>query len=181
MTERERMLAGELYDPGDPELQAAAGRSRALLRAFAGEADRHRRRVILRDLLGGLGEGAVVVPPFFCDYGEHIEIGARAFLNTNCVILDCNRVVIGDDVLIGPAVQIYAATHPVEPEGRLTGREYALPVSVGDGAWIGGGAILGPGVTVGEGATVGAGSVVVRDVPPRTVVVGNFARVVRRV
>lgn len=173
-SERELMLAGELYDPTDPELRAAAQRAQRLLRRF-NDGD----VAVLHELLASLGEGATVVAPFFCDYGSNIEIGARTFVNTNCVVLDSNRVMIGDDVMLGPAVQVYAATHPLDPELRISGREYGVPVEIRDRAWIGGGAILGPGVTVGEGATVGAGAVVIRDIPPRVVVAGNPARVIR--
>ncbi len=174
-TERELMLAGEMYDPRDPELRADAKRAQRLVARFneGGGKD------VLHELLGAFGEGSTIVPPFFCDYGASIEIGARTFLNTGCVVLDCNRVRIGDDVMLGPAVQIYGATHPVDPELRLSGREYGLPVEICDRAWIGGGAVLCPGVSVGEGATVGAGAVVTRDVPPRVVVAGNPARVIR--
>ena len=173
-SERELMLAGELYDPVDPELRAASARAKRLLRRF-NDGD----ETALRELIGTLGEEVTVVPPFYCDYGEHISFGDRTFLNFGCVILDCNRVTIGDDVMCGPYVQIYAATHPVDPELRTSGRELGLPVAIGDKVWIGGGAIVGPGVTVGEGSTLGAGAVVVRDVAPRTVVAGNPARVVR--
>ena len=173
-TERELMLAGELYDPADPELRKAAQRAKRLLRRFNdGDVD------ALRELLGSVGEDVHVVPPFYCDYGEHISIGDRTFLNSGCVVLDCNRVTIGADVMFGPYVQVYAATHPIDPELRASGRELGLPVEIGDKVWIGGGAIVGPAVTVGEGSTIGAGTVVMRDVPPRTVVAGNPARVIR--
>ena len=117
-----------------------------------------------------MGPGVWIEPPFQCDYGTQIHLGARVFINFQCVILDCNPVTIGDDVAFGPGVHIYAATHPLDPDERIKGPELARPVTIGAKAWIGGGAIILPGVTIGEDAIVGAGAVVQRDVPPRTVI-----------
>jgi maltose O-acetyltransferase len=192
MTERDRMRAGAPYNSRDPELLALAHRARALLTRFgalastSGEA----RASVLRDLLGGVGDGVWIEPPFFCDYGAHITIGAHTFVNVNVVMLDSADITIGARVLIGPGAQLLTATHPLAMAERLpvdwtpaSGRgpyvTMARPIIIGDGAWIGAGALLMPGVTVGEGAVIGAGSVVTQDVPPHTVVAGNPARVIR--
>ena len=181
MTEKDKMLAGELYLATDPELSAARARARRLLRAYnqTTEDELPRRGELLAELLGQVGAGAWIEPPFYCDYGTHIRLGERVFMNFQCVILDCNVVTIGDHVQLGPAVQIYAATHPVDADERQKGPELSRPVTVGANTWIGGGAIICPGVTVGEGTTIGAGSVVVRDIPARVFAAGNPCRVVR--
>ncbi len=134
---------------------------------------------LLGELLGRLGDDAWIEPPFHCDYGWNVSLGAGAYLNFGCVILDCNPVRIGANVLLGPYVQVYAAFHPTDPALRRTGRELAAPVTIGDNAWIGGGAIICPGVTIGEHTTIGAGSVVTRDIPAGVVAVGNPCRVLR--
>jgi maltose O-acetyltransferase len=171
----ERMLAGELYDALDPELVAARARAREQLRRFNAEPDRS----LLEELLGSVAPDVVIEPPFHCDYGFNISLGERFYANVGCVFLDCAPISIGSRVLLGPAVQLYAATHPRDAETRRRGLEYALPISLGDDSWIGGGAIVLPGVAIGERAVVGAGSVVTKDVPADTVVVGNPARTVQ--
>ncbi|WP_434391379.1 sugar O-acetyltransferase [Melittangium boletus] len=180
-TEKEKMLAGELYSAADPELAAARSRARRLLRDYnqTTEDEPTRREELLARLLGAAGTGVWIEPPFFCDYGEHIRLGARVFMNTQCVILDCHRVTLGDDVFLGPGVHIYGATHPLDPDERIKGPELGRPVTIGSKVWIGGGAILCPGVTIGEGSTIGAGSVVVRDIPPYVFAAGNPCRVIR--
>lgn len=179
-TEMQKMLSGQLYRPGDPEIQAAQAATKAwLVRYNAASAQpAAERRAILAERLAAVGEGAVIRPPFQCDYGFNIRLGAGAFLNFNCVILDVAEVTIGDGAQIGPAVQIYAADHPRDAASRSAGLELGRPVRIGANAWIGGGAILLPGVTVGEDAVVGAGSVLTRDVPAGATVVGNPARLV---
>lgn len=177
-TEKQKMLAGELYRPGDGELQADAAANKAWLARYnaalaASVADRHG---LLSAHLGRVGRGAVVRPPFFCDYGYNIHLGDEVFLNFNCVILDVVEVVIGDRTQIGPATQIYAADHPRDVETRRSGLEFGRPVRIGSDVWIGGGAIILPGVTIGDGAVIGAGSVVTRDVAPGVIVAGNPAR-----
>lgn len=178
-TQKQRMLAGELYDPVDAELQsdqAAAKqwmvRYNASLALSAAE-----RRVLLRERLAQAGDGAVIRPPFHCDYGYNIRLGAGAFLNFNCVILDVVAVEIGDGTQIGPAVQILTADHPRDPAERRRGLEFGRPVTIGRNVWIGGGALILAGVTVGDEAIIGAGSVVTRDVPAGAIAVGNPARV----
>jgi maltose O-acetyltransferase len=180
-TERERMLAGELYVASDPELVLARRRARDLLRALNGSRDveMDKRRRILGELLGAVGEGAWIEPPFSCDYGRNITLGDRVYFNFNCVILDCAAVTIGSDVFFGPNVQVYAATHPTDHVARRSGLELARPIEVGSDVWIGGGAILCPGVRVGARSVIGAGSVVTRDVPEGVVAAGNPCRVIR--
>jgi maltose O-acetyltransferase len=180
-SEKEKMLAGELYVATAPELTAERFRARKLLRAYnqSTEEELGRRRALLSQLFAKVGEGVWIEPPFLCDYGGQIELGARVFMNFNCVILDCHRVTLGDDVFLGPGVHIYAATHPVDPDERIKGPELARPVVIGAKVWIGGGSIICPGVTIGEGTTIGAGSVVTRDIPAYVVAAGNPCRVIR--
>lgn len=178
---RSRMTAGELYDPADPDLAAArADTARWLARLAACAAGPGARRALLAEGLAELGEGAEVRDPFRCDYGFNIRIGARAFLNFGCVILDVAPVTIGEGAQIGPNALICAADHPRDAATRRAGLEFGRPVLVGAHAWIGAGAILLPGVTIGEGAVVGAGSVVTRDVAAGATVAGNPARPLRR-
>jgi len=172
-SEQDKMLAGALYDPADPGLVAKRRRARLLVRRLSTGDDG-----VLHDLLGAMGTDVEVVPPFFCDYGTNIFLGSRVFLNTNCVILDCATVEIGDDVQIGPGVHLYAATHPLNPELRRRGLEQAAPVTIGSSVWLGGGAIVCPGVTIGSGTTISAGSVVVADIPSEVVAAGNPCRMI---
>ncbi|HIK19263.1 MAG TPA: sugar O-acetyltransferase [Leptolyngbyaceae cyanobacterium M33_DOE_097] len=181
-TEKQRMLAGELYLASDPELASESLRAAQLLRQFnqlAVEAIAERQE-ILKMLLGSVGESPTIVPPFHCDYGSNIYIGDRFYMNYGGVMLDCNRIQIGNDVLCAPYVQIYAAYHPVDPTVRLTGRELAAPITIGNNVWIGGGVIICPGVTIGDNTTIGAGSVVTKDIPSNVVAVGNPCRVLRQ-
>jgi maltose O-acetyltransferase len=173
------MLAGALFRAGDPELVADRARCERLLRAFNTELDEDARSRVLGDLLGQVAGDAYIRPPFFCDYGFNITIGTGAFLNFNCVVLDIVAVTIGDRVQIGPAVQILAADHPLDPAVRSTGAENGRPIAIENDVWIGGGAIVCPGVTIGAGSAIGAGSVVTRDIPPGVVAVGNPCRVLR--
>jgi maltose O-acetyltransferase len=177
-TEKDRMLAGELYRPSDPDIQADLAATAAWLARYNSlMLPPSERRGLLLERLGAVGEGAEIRPPFYCDYGFNIRLGAGAFLNFNCVILDVVEVSIGAGTQIGPAVQIYAADHPRDPAQRRAGLEFGRPVRIGDNVWIGGGAIILPGIAVGDDAVIGAGSVVTRDVPPGATVVGNPARV----
>ncbi len=180
-SEMEKMIAGELYRPGDPEIQAAATAAKAWMVRYNASLGQgaHERRALLRERLGAVGHGATIRPPFHCDFGSNIHVGANVFLNYNCVILDVAPVTIGDDTQIGPGVQIFAADHPRDPALRAAGLELGRPVTIGRNVWIGGGAILLPGVTVGDDAIIGAGSVVTRDVAVGATVVGNPARPVR--
>ena len=179
-TEREKMLAGELYDPLDAELAEARLRARDLLAVLNGtrERDGLARLQMQTALFGSGGESVWLQPPFFCDYGTNIHLGEKVFFNFNCVVLDVCEVRIGARTLFGPAVQIYTATHPLDAELRKT-RELGKSVTIGSDVWVGGGAIILPGVTIGDRAVIGAGSVVTKDVPAGVIAAGNPCRVVR--
>jgi len=178
---KQRMLRGELYRFDDPELAADNARAQALLERY--NATRHTeqdlRDALLRDLLGEMGEGVVVRPPFRCDYGSYIAIGARTFVNYDCAMLDVAPIRIGAACQIATCVQLLTATHPIDPEARRLDWESAEPITLGDNVWLGGGVIVCPGVTIGDDTVVGAGSVVTRDLPAGVVAVGNPARVYR--
>jgi maltose O-acetyltransferase len=180
-TMRERMLAGELYIADDPEIAADLGRAQSLTHRIntTDPTDGDTLRALFTELLGGFGEHAEIRPPFRCDYGHQTRIGARTFANFGLVVLDVAPVVIGEDVQIGPNVQLLTATHPLEPGPRRDKWEAALPITIGDNVWLGGGVIVCPGVTIGADTVVGAGSVVTRDLPAGVVAVGSPARVVR--
>ena len=177
-SEREKMIAGELYRASDPELVAARLRAQELLVRYnaSAPADAGARSALLRELFGAVGNAPTVMPRFSCDYGFNITIGRNLFVNYDCVFLDVAPIEIGDDVQIAPAVQLYTATHPLDPAVRRSGLEGGLPIRIGHNAWIGGGAIVHPGVTIGDDAVIGAGSVVTRDVAAGAIVVGNPAR-----
>jgi maltose O-acetyltransferase len=181
-SEREKMLAGELYDPIDAELVAGRERARDLCRELNAtrEAEHGERRRIVRELFGAGGETVWMQPPFWCDYGSNIELGERVFFNFNCVVLDVCRVRIGDFTLFGPAVQIYTPMHPLNAELRRR-EEFGKPVEIGSDVWVGGGAIILPGVRIGSRAVIGAGSVVTRDIPEGVFAAGNPCRVVREI
>jgi maltose O-acetyltransferase len=177
-TEKDKMLAGELYRPGSPEFTADEAANKAWIVRYnaAGALPAAERHALLSEHFARVGAGAVVRPPFFCDCGYNIALGDGVFLNFNCVILDIMPVRIGDRTQIGPAVQIYAADHPRDAATRRDGLEFGRPVTIGCDVWIGGGAIILPGITIGDGAVIGAGSVVTRDVAPGATVGGNPAR-----
>lgn len=178
---RERMLAGDQYFAEDAELARESDRAAVLTAQYnAAAGDDHASRGrLLRELLGSVGEGTVIRPPFRCDYGYQTHIGARTFANWGLVALDVARITIGDDVQIGPNVQLLTATHPLEPGPRQAKWESSKPITIANNVWLGGGVIVCPGVTIGENTVVGAGTVVVRDLPPNVVAVGNPARVIR--
>ncbi|MGH3370481.1 MAG: sugar O-acetyltransferase [Nocardioidaceae bacterium] len=182
-TMRERMLAGELYIADDPVLAAESRRAQQLTHRIntLDPTDRAGLRVLFGELLGEFGQGAEIRPPFRCDYGYQTSFGARSFANFGLVSLDVAAVTIGEDVQIGPQVQLLTATHPLEAGPRRDKWEAAEPIAIGDNVWLGGGVIVCPGVTIGENSIVGAGSVVVRDLPADVVAVGSPARVVREV
>jgi maltose O-acetyltransferase len=180
LTERQKMLAGELYDPMDSELVSARARARDLCQDLNAtrEAEQDRRRSLLCELFGKGGDTVWMQPPFFCDYGANIELGERVFFNFNCIVLDVCKVKIGSFTLFGPAVQIYTPMHPLNAELRRR-EEYGKPVEIGSDVWVGGGAIILPGVKIGARAVIGAGSVVTRDIPDAVFAAGNPCRVVR--
>jgi len=179
-SEKEKMLAGELYLAADAELVRERLAARKLLAAYnrSKPEDLEIRRRILSQLIKARG-GVHIEPPFYCDYGYNIEVGENFYANFNCVILDVAPVKIGDHVLLGPHVQIYTAAHPLYPEERLAGKEFGRPVVIGDNVWIGGGAIICPGVRIGDHTTIGAGSVVTGDIPGRVFAAGNPCKVIR--
>jgi len=182
-TNRERMLAGDLYMADDPDSEREAKRAVALqteyTAAYAGDPDA--ARPILAELLGYLGEDAHIKPPLFVDYGTFISVGARTFINYNLTALDVAPITIGEDCQIGPNVQLLTPTHPVEPQARRDRLEAARPITIGDNVWLGGGAIVLPGVSIGDNSVIGAGAVVTNDVPANSVAVGNPARVVKEI
>ncbi|HEX2456149.1 MAG TPA: sugar O-acetyltransferase [Vicinamibacterales bacterium] len=181
-SERQKMVAGETYDPFDPELVAARTHARDLCQALnsSSEDQQDERRRILRALFGTGGDTVWMQPPFFCDYGSNIELGERVFFNFNCVVLDVCPVRIGDFSLFGPAVQIYTPLHPLDAEQRRR-EEFGKPVEIGSDVWVGGGAIILPGVRIGSRAVIGAGSVVTRDVPGGVLAAGNPCKVIREI
>jgi len=173
------MLAGEFYDPADTDLQAALEATQQWLARYNAALTKSmsERRTLLLERLALVGEGAVIRPPFHCDYGFNIKVGAGVFLNFNCVILDVVAVGIGDRTQIGPGVHILTAEHPRDPASRESGLEFGRPIQIGRNVWIGGGAIILPGVTIGDDALIGAGSVVTRAVPAGATAFGNPARI----
>jgi maltose O-acetyltransferase len=181
-TEREKMLAGELYDALDPELVAARNRARDLCQILnaSREADQEVRRQLLIQLFGAGGDTVWMQTPFYCDYGRNIELGERVFFNFNCVVLDVCRVRIGDYTLFGPAVQILTPMHPLNADLRRK-QEYGKPIEIGADVWVGAGALILPGVQIGSGAVIGAGSVVTRDIPERVFAAGNPCRIIREI
>jgi maltose O-acetyltransferase len=180
-SQRERMLAGDLYLADDPVLARESQRAAELTKEYndSSPSDPATRRRILTELLGSLGADAEVRPPFYCDYGFHTHIGARTFINFGLVALDVAPIKIGDDVQVGPYVQLLTPTHPLEPEPRRAKWEAAEPIAISENVWLGGGVIVCPGVTIGADTVVAAGAVVTRDLPPGVLAVGAPARVVR--
>jgi maltose O-acetyltransferase len=178
-SEKEKMLAGELYDGNAPEIRAEIAKAHAWLARYNASLamDQDERRNLLRERFAAVGDGAVIRPPFHCDYGFNIRLGAGVFMNFNCVILDVVEVTIGDKTQIGPAVQIMTADHPRDAATRASGLEFGRPIHIGRNVWIGAAAIILPGVSIGDDAVIGAGSVVTRDVPAGATAYGNPARV----
>ncbi len=181
-SERDKMLAGELYDPMDPGLVRTRERARNLCQDLNAtrEAQVDERRRILKELFGAGGDTVWMQPPFFCDYGSNILLGERVFFNFNCIVLDVSRVVIGDYTMFGPAVQIYTATHPMNAELRRK-QEFSKPIEIGSDVWVGGAAIICPGVRIGSRSVIGAGSVVTRDIKGGVFAAGNPCRVIREI
>jgi len=180
-TEKEKMLAGELYNATDPELSEERFRARQLLKKLndSPEDDTEDRKRIIAELLPETGANFWLQPPFYCDYGTNILIGDNVFFNFNCVVLDVMRVKIGSRTLLGPNVQVYTATHPMDYRERAAGLEYARPVTIGEDVWIGGSAVICPGVKIGDRSVIGAGSVVTRDIPSDVFAAGNPCKVIR--
>ncbi|MCP4628741.1 MAG: sugar O-acetyltransferase [bacterium] len=181
VTEREKMLAGEMYDAADLQLIEERRRARDLCKNLneSHDGEQALRESIIRELFGEAGDAIWIEPPFYCDYGSNIALGSKVFFNFNCVILDPAPVTIGSNVMFGPAVQICTATHPMSASERRTGREFALPVAIGSDVWIGSEAIICPGIRVGSQSVIGAGSVVTRDIPANVFAAGNPCRIIR--
>lgn len=181
-SEKEKMLAGEMYAASDPLLRQERQKARQLTHQLnvTHYADLSVRRQILATLLPNAAADIRIEPPFYCDYGYNIYAGEKVYFNYNCVLLDVMPIRIGSDVLFGPNVQIYTATHPADALERRKGPEFAKPISIGNDCWIGGSAVISPGVTIGDRCIVGAGAVVTKDVPADTIVVGNPAKPLTR-
>ncbi|SES17804.1 maltose O-acetyltransferase [Gracilibacillus ureilyticus] len=182
-TEKEIMLAGEMYNPADPQLMGERENARRLVRLYNQtlETEIDKRTEMLKELLGSTGETVYMEPNIRFDYGSNTYVGENFFANFDCTILDVCEVRIGDNCMLAPGVQIYTATHPIDPTERNSGKEYAKPITIGDNVWIGGSAIINPGVTIGNNAVIASGAVVTKDVPDNTVVGGNPARVIRQI
>jgi maltose O-acetyltransferase len=180
-TEKEKMLAGELYNALDPQLSMERRRARDLVKELNDSRDEQqgKRARIFSQLFKTAGDNLWIEPPFYCDYGSNIILGDNVYFNFNCVILDPAQVVIGDYVLFGPNVQIYTATHPLSHMERRRGLEFAKPVEISSDVWVGGSTIVSPGVTVGSRSVIGAGSVITKDIPEGVFAAGNPCRVVR--
>ncbi len=182
MTEKEKMLSGQLYSATDRQLLEELGAVKDIIFRYNAlpPSDAAGRLAILKGLLGHIGDDAILInQPFYCDYGKQIRVGRRFFANFNLTILDEAPVTIGDDCFIGPGVSIYTACHSTDPQRRNSRQEWAEPVTIGDNVWIGGGAIILPGVTIGSNVTIGAGSVVTRDIPDGVVAAGNPCRIIK--
>ncbi|WP_026464232.1 sugar O-acetyltransferase [Adhaeribacter aquaticus] len=180
-TEKEKMLAGELYDALDKQLSEDRVKARLLLKALneSREDEAEKRAQILKDLIPDAGEGLWLQPPFYCDYGYNIKIGDKVFFNFNCVVLDVMEVSIGSRTLFGPNVQLYTAMHPMNYKERASGLEYAKPIVIGEDVWVGGSVVICPGVTIGDRTVIGAGSVVTKDIPAGVFAAGNPCKVIR--
>ena len=184
MTEKEKMLAGELYDAKNKDLSHELSEARELIHDYNAlrPSETSKMKNILKELLGHIGDDEIIInQPFHCDFGRHISVGKRFFANFNFTILDEAYVTIGDDCFLGPNVSIYTACHSTDPVERNSRQEWALPVTIGNNVWIGGSVTILPGVTIGDNVSIGAGSVVVHDIPANTVAVGNPCKVIKNI
>ncbi|PWK87487.1 maltose O-acetyltransferase [Lentzea atacamensis] len=176
ISEKQKMMNGQLYKDSDPALVAERRRAQQLVDEFNATRD----DAVIKELLGSIGEDSWVMPRFQCDYGYQIHLGSNSFLNYDAILMDCATITIGDDVSIGPRAQLLTALHPIEDhEARRQRFETAAPITIGNNVWLGGGVIVCAGVTIGDNAVIGAGSVVTRDIPPRVLAVGNPCKVIR--
>jgi len=182
-SEKQRMLAGELYIASDAELVRDFKRARTLTRQFnnSTEEDTEYRKNLLRELFAATGENIHIEPPFRCDYGSQITVGENFYANFDCIILDVCEVKIGDNVMFGPRVHIFTAGHPIDAEVRNSQLEFGKPVTIGDNVWIGGNVVINLGVTIGNNTIIGSGAVVTKDIPPNVIAVGNPCKVLREI
>ncbi|HEY2491827.1 MAG TPA: sugar O-acetyltransferase [Paenibacillus sp.] len=183
MTEKEKMLSGKLYKAFGEELFGERQYAKELVFDYntLRPSEVEQRQNIMKKLLGETGKEFFIEPPFRCDYGYNIYIGENFYSNYNCVILDCAKVTIGDNVMFAPNVSLFAAGHPVDHELRNTGEEYAFPITIGNNVWLGGGVIVNPGVTIGDNTVIGSGSVVTKDIPANVIAAGNPCRIIRSI
>lgn len=180
MTERELQQNGMLYCV-DEDLMRSHNRSKSITRLLNAtlETERDRRRELVQELFASAGEGSYIEPPFFCDYGCNTTVGKNFYCNYDCVFLDCGKINIGDHVMLGPKVALYAVNHPIDPTVRSYHQDFPLPIHIGNHVWIGGSSVLCPGVSIGDNTVIGAGSVVTKDIPANVVAAGNPCRVIR--
>lgn len=183
MSQKERMLAGELYMANDPELAKDFHKNRTILYELnqTTHLQTARRQALLQDLFGKMGQNITIQPPFYCDYGSNIYIGENFYANFDCLILDVAEVHIGNNVMFGPRVNVFTAGHPIAAEVRNAQLEFGAPVTIGDNVWIGGNVTINPGVTIGANAVIGSGAVVTKDIPANTIAAGNPCRVIREI
>src|SRR5699024_6010992 len=183
LTEKQKMICGDMYNPNDPELVSEQQNARRLTRLFneTFETERKKRDKLLKELFGSTGVSLHVEPPFRCDYGMNIRVGEHFFANFDCVMLDVCPIRIGDNCFLAPGVHIYTATHPLSPHERNSGKEYGKLVTIGDNVWIGGRAIINPGITIGDNVVIASGTVVTRDVPDNVVLGGNPGKVLKQI
>ncbi len=181
--EKEKMLAGEMYDPADSVLVKERENARRLTRLINGttETEEDKRVSLLKELFGSTGEQIYIEPSFRCDYGYNIHVGENFFANFDCVILDVCKVTFGDNCMLAPGVHIYTATHPLDPLERNSGREFGKPITFGHNVWIGGGAIINPGLNIGDNVVIASGTVVTKDVPANVVIGGNPAKIIKHI
>jgi len=183
MTEKERMLSGKLYFASDEELKKEYHEAKRKIRLFnqTDIEDYEKRSKLLNDLLGSMGKGVNILPPFYCDYGYNIHVGDYFFANHGLMMLDVCQIVIGDEVMLGPNVSFYPATHPIDAKVRSSGLEYGKDIHIGHHVWIGGNTVIQGGVTIGDRSIIGAGSIVTKDIPSDVIAAGNPCKVIRKI